>query len=142
MSATGLEVFDRTLQTTNIWLDDVMDELGWTDRHKAYHALAAVLHALRDRLPVNTAAHLSAQLPLLIRGMFFEGWQPAKTPVKERTADEFLAHVTAAFVFDLDSDPRQIVRGVVAVLEKHVSPGEMEKVCGVLPAPIRELLGG
>ncbi len=141
MSATGLEVFDRTLQITNVWLDDLMNELGWTDRQRAYHALRSVLHVLRDRLPVNVAAHLSSQLPLLIRGMFFEGWQPARTPVRERTAEEFLAHIADAFVLDLESDPRQVVRGVAAVLEKHVSPGEMEKVRGVLPASIRELLG-
>ena len=60
MSATGLEVFDRTLQTTNIWLGEVMREAEWPDRHKAYRAVRIVLHALRDRLPVDEAAHLSA----------------------------------------------------------------------------------
>lgn len=66
MSATGLDVFDRTLQTTNIWLDDIMAGLG-PDRHLAWHVLGAVLHALRDRLPLDQAAHLGAQLPLLVR---------------------------------------------------------------------------
>jgi uncharacterized protein (DUF2267 family) len=84
MSATGLDVFDRTLQATNIWLDDIMQELGWSDRHRAYHALRAVLHALRDRLPVDDAAHFAAQLPMLIRGLFYEGWRPAAVPVNER----------------------------------------------------------
>jgi uncharacterized protein (DUF2267 family) len=56
MSATGLDVFDRTLQITHVWLDDIMAELG-PDRQRAYHALRAVLHALRDRLPLNLAAH-------------------------------------------------------------------------------------
>jgi len=32
MSATGLDVFDKTLQTTNIWLDEIMAKLGRTDR--------------------------------------------------------------------------------------------------------------
>lgn len=84
MSATGLEVFDRTLQATNIWLDEVMQEADWADRHKAYSALRVVLHALRDRLPVDEASHLSAQLPMLLRGVFFEGWHPAGTPVRLR----------------------------------------------------------
>ena len=39
MSAIGLEVFDRTLQATNIWLDEVMRQAGWSDRQKAYPAL-------------------------------------------------------------------------------------------------------
>jgi uncharacterized protein (DUF2267 family) len=139
MSATGLDVFDRTLQVTNVWLDDVMQELGWSSRAKGYHALRAVLHALRDRLPVNDAAHLSAQLPLLVRGIFFDGWHPAKTPVKERTRDQFLVHVTEGFLFDPEADSRTIAAAVLKVLSKHVTGGEVDKIKHVLPEPIREL---
>ncbi|MFL5268204.1 MAG: DUF2267 domain-containing protein [Stellaceae bacterium] len=63
MSATGLEAFDKTLQTTNVWLDEIVKELG-PDRQVAWHGLGAVLRALRDRLPVDEAAHLGAQLPV------------------------------------------------------------------------------
>jgi hypothetical protein len=35
MSATGFNVFDTTLHTTNAWLNDLMEALGWQDRHKA-----------------------------------------------------------------------------------------------------------
>lgn len=139
MSATGLDVFDRTLQATNIWLDDIQEEMGWSNRSKAYHALRAVLHALRDRMPVNDVAHLSAQLPLLVRGTFFDGWQPAKTPVKERTLEAFLVHVTDSFLFDVQADSQAIASGVLKVLSKHVTEGEIAKVRQVLPEPIREL---
>src|SRR6266568_3524840 len=75
MSATGLEVFDKTLQTTNIWLDEIMAKLG-PDRRIAWHALGAVLHALRDRLQIGLAVHLGAQLPLLVRGLYYDQWHP------------------------------------------------------------------
>jgi uncharacterized protein (DUF2267 family) len=139
MSATGLDVFDRTLQATNIWLDDILQELGWSDRHRAYHALRAVLHALRDRLPVDDAAHFAAQLPMLIRGLYYEGWRPAVVPVNERRRDEFLAHITDAFVFDVDADSKEILSAVLNVINRHVSEGEIHKVQSVLPEPIREL---
>jgi len=139
MSATGLEVFDRTLQATNIWLDEVMREADWSDRHKAYRALRVVLHALRDRLPVDEAAHLSAQLPLLVRGVFFEGWHPAGTPVPVRSRDEFLSSVASAFASDVFADPERIAQIVFGVLERHVSGGEAAKVKSVLPKEIREL---
>jgi uncharacterized protein (DUF2267 family) len=77
MSATGLDVFDKTLQTTNIWLNEICDTLG-PDRRVAWKVLSVVLHKLRDRLPVPLAAHLGAQLPLLVRGVFYDQFQPEK----------------------------------------------------------------
>jgi len=92
MSSTGLEVFDKTLQITHIWLDEVMAELG-PDRQRAYHALRSVLHALRDRLPLNLAAHFGAQLPLLVRGIYDDSWHPQPATTREREQEEFLEHV-------------------------------------------------
>lgn len=139
MSATGLKVFDKTLQTTNIWLDDLMKELDWNDRERAYHALWVVLRALRDRLPIGNVAHLAAQLPLLLRGVFYEGWQPEGKPVREHTQDQFLVHVTEAFLFDVDAHSKTIAQAVFKVIAKHVSAGEVEKVKHALPKGIRDL---
>lgn len=139
MSATGLKVFDSTIQATNIWLDDLMKELGWSDRHRAYFALRSVLHTLRDRLPLEEAAQFSAQLPLLVRGVFFEGWNPTGKPVKERTKDEFVAHVSEDFILDVEARPEQIIRGVFQVIARHVSAGEIGDVQQCLPAGVRLL---
>lgn len=98
MSTTGVAVFDSTLHVTHAWLNDICDELSWErDPHRAYHAPRTVLHALRDRLHPEEAAGLAAQLPLLIKGVFSEGWHPAGKPVKARTAEEFLAPVAGTF---------------------------------------------
>jgi uncharacterized protein (DUF2267 family) len=139
MSATGLDVFDRTLKITNIWLDDIMREMGWSSRQRAYHALRAVLHTLRDRLAVTDAVHLAAQFPILVRGVFFDGWRPECVPVDERSRDEFLMHVTDAFLFVMNADCHQITAAVLRVLTKHVSPGEVEKARRALPEAVREL---
>lgn len=85
-----IPVFDTTLEKTNIWLRDVMAELGSKDRHEAYLALRGVLHALRDRLQVEEAVQLGAQLPVLIRGFYYDGWRPSATPKKERHLGQFL----------------------------------------------------
>ena len=140
MSATGLKVFDSTVQTTNIWLDDIMRELGWDERHKAYHALRAVLHTLRDRLSVEEAAQLSAQLPLLVRGVFFESWHPSHKPVRERHWDQFVAHVSESFALDTEVHPTEITRVVLKVLCRHIAGGEAESLRRVLPEQIRDLL--
>jgi uncharacterized protein (DUF2267 family) len=138
MSTTGLEVFDHTLQKTNIWLKDIMGQVG-PDRQRAYHALRAVLHTLRDRLTVEEAAHLSAQLPLLIRGIYFEGWHPAHKPTKERAQEEFLEQVEARLRGIEPINPETATRVVLEVLERHVDPAEAAHVKHMLPKPVRDL---
>jgi uncharacterized protein (DUF2267 family) len=139
MATTGLEVFDSTLQTTHGWLKQIMARLGHEDRHGAYLALRGTLHALRDRLPPEMAVHLGAQLPMLVRGFYYEGWRPADTPRHERHKEEFLAHVADAFTRQPDLEPEPVARAVFAVLARELDPGEVNKVIASLPEDVRSL---
>ena len=82
-----LEMIDRSVEKAHVWLNDMAEELGTDDRQFAYRALRASLHAIRDRLPVEEAAQLAAQMPLLIRGIYYENWRPAATPMTYRDID-------------------------------------------------------
>jgi len=137
MSATGVDVFDRTLHKTNAWLSDLMDVLGSPDRHAAYLALRATLHALRDRLPVEEVADLGAQLPMLVRGFYYEGWDPTAKPVKLRRKEEFLARIEQEMRSDDTYDAERVARAVFTVLAARVTEGEIEDVQHVLPAEVR-----
>src|SRR5579884_2468589 len=86
----SLSVIDRNVETTHVWVNDLAEELETEDPQQAYRVLRAFLHAVRDHLPVNEAAQLSAQLPIFIRGVFFEGWEPSRTPDRTRDLDSFL----------------------------------------------------
>lgn len=138
MSTTGIEAFDSTLQKTHIWLNDVMAELGWDGRQKAYVALRTTLHALRDRLIVEEAVHLGAQLPMLIRGFYYEGWRPSATPIKDHK-EEFLRHVADGFRNDPNVDPETVVRAIFAVLAKSVDKGEIADIKALLPKDLQAL---
>ena len=138
MSTTGLDVFDKTLQTTNIWLDEVMETVG-PDRKVAWHVLGAVLRTLRDRLPPGLAAHLGAQLPLLVRGAYYDQYRVGQNPERLNTEDEFLTHVTEEFGGIRPVNVRTATRSVLAVLDRHVAPGLAEKVKAALPERLRGL---
>jgi uncharacterized protein (DUF2267 family) len=139
MSMTGLDTFDTTVQKTNVWLKELMEEEGWQwqDRHRAYLSLRAVLHTLRDRLSVNEAAHLGAQLPMLIRGLYYEGWDPAHVPANYRTREEFLASIHQSFQrVDENVDCEQILKAVLTTLARRVSEGELQDIKSSLPEDI------
>jgi uncharacterized protein (DUF2267 family) len=135
---TGLDTFDKTVQESNLWLKDVMERLNTYDRHHAYSTMRAVLHALRDRVGPENAAHLGAQLPMLLRGLFYEGWDPTGKPTKERHENAFLAHI--ARELPRAAGPGEIEQGAVAVLDvlsKHIDRGAAVKLAAILPQDLR-----
>ncbi|RMF26382.1 MAG: DUF2267 domain-containing protein [Cyanobacteria bacterium J083] len=140
MSETGLEVFDTTLHKTNKWLKEIREELHLSSRREAYHILRTVLHRLRDRMTLEEVAQMSAQLPMLIRGIFFEGWDPSGKPERVRHLDEFLQPIQEDLhQLGLTLNPRLVVQSVFKVLNRHISRGEIEEVRTLLPHEIRKL---
>jgi uncharacterized protein (DUF2267 family) len=138
MSATGLPVFDRTLHITNIWLDELCDTLG-PDRRVAWRALGAVLRTLRDRLPPELGAHLGAELPLLVRGAYYDQYQPDRLPLRIRDPDAFLQLVHEELSDTRPVDPRDAVWAVLSLLDDHLAPGQCAKLRRALPEPLRVL---
>jgi uncharacterized protein (DUF2267 family) len=127
-----VSVIDRTVAKTNEWLERLCQELGTDDRQRAYGALRAVLHALRDRVGPEVAVHLAAQLPLLVRGIFYEGWDPGSTPQK-LTLDEFIVRVEREAVLQSSAEAASATRAVMQVLWDELAPGTMDHVIAVLP---------
>lgn len=136
MTAPVLPVFQQTLQKTNDWLSAVAVALDTQDQHRAYQALRATLHALRDRVGPNEAAQLGAQLPLLLRGAYYEGWRPAGKPLKERSRKQFLDHVRNDIT---QGEPEAVVRAVFQVIHHLISEGEVDDIVWVLPEGVRDL---
>ncbi len=119
-------------------------ELGIDNRRHAYLALRGTLHALRDFLPLHESAQFSAQLPMLARGLYFEGWNPSRTPEQERTRESFLSRVEVAMERSMWSesypiDTEEAARAVLRVISEKVSSGEIDQVRSVLPEHVREL---
>jgi len=133
-------IIERSVEKTHIWLNELAAELGVDDRRYAYRALRAVLHALRDRVPVDVAAKLAAQLPTLIRGIYYEDWDPSRTPLPIHDVDAFLERVAAEGHMAGETEASLAVGAVTATLRRHVSAGEIDELLAVLPDHIRTLV--
>jgi uncharacterized protein (DUF2267 family) len=131
------DVFASTIQKANLWLKQVMDELATEDRHRAYAALKAVLHTLRDRLTVEEAVDLAAQLPILIRGIYFEGWKPAGKPIKY-SKQEFVSVVDGYFMNVSGINSQEIIRAVFKVLQENIPEGEIRHIIDTMPEEFGE----
>jgi uncharacterized protein (DUF2267 family) len=138
MRDSTLEVFDSTVQKTRAWLSDVMISLELKNRQEAYHALRSVLHALRARLTINEVAQLGAQMPLLLRGIYYDEWNPSRAS-RDRSREGFLSEVMSNFGVRPFVDAETMTRGVFRVLSRNVSEGEVRQVKALLPSAIRKL---
>src|SRR3977135_937997 len=119
---TGSSAFNDTVEKTNLGLKEIEQDYGWPKerRQQSYDALRAVLHALRDRLTVDEAADLGAQLPMLIRGISYEGWDPSRAPVK-MTRQEFLDRVRREYPFEVEGGMELLAQRVVHALRRYIT---------------------
>lgn len=138
MAERGLEGIDHTVQQTYAWIDEIA-RLFHGNRHQGFQLLRSFLHTLRDHLQLDESAQFAAQLPLLIRGLYYEGWDPSHSLLHERTAEAFMARfVGEAGVRPMDA--HDALAAVGAVVGRHVSDGEAAQVLASLPVAIRRLL--
>jgi uncharacterized protein (DUF2267 family) len=140
MTTRHVEMIDRSVEQAHIWIDDVADEFGTEDHQLAYRILRAFLHAVRDRITVEESAQLAAQLPTLVRGIYYEGWRPSATPLGYRDRETFLRKIAEEALLAGSTEASYAVAAAAAVLRRHVSEGEIADVIAILPAEIRQLL--
>lgn len=138
MTTTGISTLDHAPQVFAEWINELCDDLGW-EKPRAYILLRETLHTVRDYLTPDEAADLAAQLPVLVRGVYYDGWDPSKTPVKPRNKSDLLARIEARFPKEPLDDPERAVSAVFDLLRRHVSWGEFEQVKNAMRKPIQEL---
>ena len=136
---TGIAALDTSIHKTHVWLKELLWELEWTSRPRAWSGLRAVLHALRDRLTFEEAFDLAAELPLVVRGMYVEGWDRRRRGMKLRSKEEFLTLVAENLFRAPDADPEPLTRAVFGLLSRHLDIGEIDQVRSMLPEPVRRL---
>jgi uncharacterized protein (DUF2267 family) len=131
MSEQGLETIESTTQKTYEWIARIAERLH-IEKRDAYKSLGAVLQTLRNRLPRDLAVHFGAQLPMLVRGLYYQGWEPSKVPVK-MSCQEFLDTVQEKIVAGRVIDPAETVESVVSVVASYISAGKMAKLMHSFP---------
>ena len=134
-----VRAIDRNIETTNIWLNELSNELHAEDKEEAWNCLNAVLRTIRDRLPAEDAVHFAAQLPTLIRGSYYEGWRPSEAPHKWRHKEDYLAAVRDRMPGRDKMDIEEAVRAVLRVAGHHMNEEEIRKIKSIHPKDVWDL---
>lgn len=134
---SSIDIVNHNIKTINTWLKDISEELGGIGEEAAWGHLKAVLQTVRDRITVDEAADFAAQLPMIVRGLYFEGWRPAETPHKWRDRQEYLD----AFTHKLENagSGEEILKAVLRVLDRHLDSNELMRVKEMHPKDVWDL---
>jgi uncharacterized protein (DUF2267 family) len=135
---SDLAELQGAIHATEEWIDDLQQRLGWHDRNRAYSTFLATLHALRDVLGQKEAVYVGAQLPALLRGLYYDGWHPlGRTSPRSRSA--FIERIQDGVHRDPGIDAEQVARAVLALLAARLPAGELEDAKAATPRPLRNL---
>lgn len=133
----ALLAFTHAADEAQRWVDELGDELGWNDNH-AYCLLRAVLHALRDWMSPDEMVDLASQMPIMVRGIFFEGWRPGDTPAWDRKKQDFIDRVVLEMRGIMPVSEGAIT-AVFGLLTRHLDVSEIEHVRKSMKKPLRDL---
>ena len=127
-------VIDKAGDEALQWLEAVERELS-ARQPASLAALRAALHVLRDSLGKQDAVDFGNTLPMLIRGIYYEGWTPSRTPKND---------VLGKAVRDMRSHPElarteEVLRGCFRAVAHCLAPESAEMVSEILPKKVRPL---
>jgi uncharacterized protein (DUF2267 family) len=131
---------DHAVGSAQSWLNAIHRQLACGDPRVAFVALRSVLHLIRDRLPLPETVALGAQLPLLIRGLYYEGWRPHAAQPGVRHMEEFLGLLERSLHdAGVKLPPQRVADVVFDQLCARIAPCDLERVVPALPSGMRLL---
>lgn len=136
--STTISGFTQAANQAQQWVNELADDLGWS-RRRTHRLLRVVLHALRDWLTTAEMADLAAQLPVLIRGIYFEGWKPSEAPADDRRKEAFVQRVMRDLAEEPPDDADEAIAAVFALLDRHLDSGELLQVRASMKKALRQL---
>ena len=135
----NVQTLEQTVHQTNNWIISLSETLG-SDEETAFRGLRGYLHTLRDCLDVGEASDFAAQLPMLVRGVYYTGWDPSRTP-QQLNRDEFLDRLSHhAALRDEDPPADDVAKAVSALLATYMTEGQLTDVVSQLRDDVRELI--
>ena len=117
------------------------------ERDKAGRILSAILHSLRDLIPVSESIQLIAQFPMFLKAVYVNGWSTRRIPKHIKNMSEFIENVRrhggVSAPGDFGEDDELVERYLELTflyLRKYVSLGEMEDVRDTLPSDLKHMI--
>ena len=131
-------LFNNYIQPAELFIKEVAEELGnIQDTKAALRVTRSVFHTLRDMLTPEESLHLVAQLPMILKAIYVDGWKPG-TVNRIRSMQEFLNCLKSnsdrpEVDFGNNDEAVNAVQCVLDVVQRHVTIGEIAHIVDQFP---------
>ncbi len=139
--------FNKYTAHGNQFLSQLADELNMpNDKERALRMLKSVLHSLRNRISPEESSQFFAQLPMMIKAIYVDGWQIGKHQKRISNFDEFVSEVYElgggykGITFGDRMEAERAIQSVLKVLKQYISEGEFNDVLVSMPAKLQSPL--
>lgn len=139
--------FEKYAAQGNQFVNEVAVELRRSkERDRVARIVRATLHGLRARLTMDESFQLLAQLPMVLKAVYVDGWRPHDEPDKHiknprSLADEvmFVDGTNAAHDLPTIAEAEEAISAVFRVLKRHISDGEVDSLAHTLPRSLERM---
>ena len=143
---TMFNAFDEPCLEANRFIEDLSLRLGTPhDPQHAIRVLTAVFRALRRKIIPDDSLHIISQLPLILKGLYVDGWEINEPLSEAKSFDGFLYDIrndpqTEDGDFDDDEEARKKITTVCKALKAFISYRVFIDVRDELPREIAEMV--
>lgn len=136
--------FELYASKGNEMINRIADELE-VPRDQAARILKSTLHALRSQLTISESFDFLSQLPMIIKAVYVDGWNPSKEKKQVKSITDFFDEIRsdnqglAAYDFGNEIQTFHTVKAVFKVLREYVSTGEWEDMQSVVSKPLKRI---
>lgn len=140
--------FDKYVHDANEYFKYLATKLGHPDeQNRVVFIWRAVMHTIRDRIHISESIDLISPLPMILKGMYVEGWKYHDKPLYDfETLEQMKTQVKALqnkygeARFDWSKPTDEIISITLESLEKYVPAEQMEQIRNQLPDDIKEVV--
>ena len=136
--------FNKYTIQGNLFLSQLADELNMPkNKTRTLHILKAVLHGIRNRISPEESAQFMAQLPMLLKAVYVDGWQIGKHQKRINTLEEFVDEVYdlggayKGLAFGDRIEAERGIQSVLKILKNYISEGEFNDILASMPTKLR-----
>jgi uncharacterized protein (DUF2267 family) len=133
-----LKGVQKSYEHVNEWVNNLMKRFEFRDNNEAFAMLKATLWALRDRVPNEEAIQLGAQLPVLLRGYYYEDWK--HDPHRGEHADNFYTKIQNHLKGYENLEVEKATPIVLKFIFEKISQGEAQDVKDNLPKDLQQMV--